>query len=208
MRFILCLLLSHCSKPASPAEPAKPMPAPPPLDTLVELGTSHGTIVVKLDQGKAPITTANFLAYVDSKFYEATVFHRVIPGFMIQGGGYDVSLKEKPPREMIKNEAHNGLTNKRGTIAMARTNVPDSATSQFFINVVDNPRLDHRDTTPSGMGYCVFGEVVEGMEVVDRIAATRTTCPSKSRAPCDAALPPGMMDVPADPVLVQRAQRR
>jgi peptidyl-prolyl cis-trans isomerase A (cyclophilin A) len=138
----------------------------------VKLVTSMGDITLELDAAKAPITVENFLSYVKAGHYSDTVFHRVIDGFMIQGGGMDVKLSEKPTRAPIKLESQNGLRNLRGTIAMARTSVPDSATSQFFINVVDNARLDY----PSfdGHGYAVFGRVVAGMEVVDKIKAVAT----------------------------------
>jgi peptidyl-prolyl cis-trans isomerase A (cyclophilin A) len=138
----------------------------------VKLVTSMGDIMLELDAAKAPITVENFLGYVKAGHYNDTVFHRVIDGFMIQGGGMDAKLNEKPTRAPIKLESQNGLRNLRGTIAMARTGVPDSATSQFFINVVDNARLDY----PSfdGHGYAVFGRVVAGMEVVDKIKAVAT----------------------------------
>jgi len=125
---------------------------------------------------KAPLTVRNFLRYVDAKFYDGTIFHRVMGGFMIQGGGFTRGLKEKATLAPIRNEAGNGLANKRGTIAMARTQVVDSATAQFFINVVDNPLLDHRDNTVDGYGYCVFGRVIEGLATVDKIknVPTRT----------------------------------
>ncbi|MBR6021220.1 MAG: peptidyl-prolyl cis-trans isomerase [Kiritimatiellae bacterium] len=142
--------------------------------TDVVIKTSKGDIRVRLDMDKAPITVQNFLSYVDEGFYAGTTFHRVIDGFMIQGGGIDREMRQKPTHRPIKNEAANGLKNKRGTIAMARTSVVDSATSQFFINVVDNGFLDFRAPTPQGYGYCVFGEVVEGMDVVDAIKGVRT----------------------------------
>ena len=135
----------------------------------VRLATSAGDIVIELDAAKAPGTVANFMSYVRAGHYDGTVFHRVIDGFMIQGGGMDARLREKPTKAPIKLEAGNGLSNVRGTLAMARTNNPDSATAQFFINVVDNPRLDS-----FGGGYAVFGRVVEGMDVVDRIRAVPT----------------------------------
>ncbi|MBI4717706.1 MAG: peptidyl-prolyl cis-trans isomerase [Planctomycetes bacterium] len=138
----------------------------------VKLETTLGDIVVELDAAKAPITTENFLTYARDKFYDGTVFHRVISNFMIQGGGYDTDLNEKPTRSPIKNEWENGLKNVRGTIAMARTTAPDSASAQFFINVVDNPKLDQ--PISGGAGYAVFGKVVEGMDVVDKIRATPT----------------------------------
>ena len=135
----------------------------------VRLATSAGDIVIELDAAKAPGTVANFMSYVRAGHYDGTVFHRVIDGFMIQGGGMDARLREKPTKAPIKLEAGNGLSNVRGTLAMARTNNPDSATAQFFINVVDNPRLDS-----FGGGYAVFGRVIEGMDVVDRIRAVPT----------------------------------
>jgi cyclophilin family peptidyl-prolyl cis-trans isomerase len=140
----------------------------------VVMETSLGSITLELDNTKAPLTVANFLAYADAGFYDGTIFHRVIPNFMIQGGGYSADLKAKPTRPSVKNEAGNGLKNLRGTIAMARTRVVDSASSQFFINHKDNPALDHRAPTPDAFGYAVFGKVVSGMEVVDRIATVQT----------------------------------
>lgn len=140
----------------------------------VVMETSYGSITIELDSAKAPGSVANFLAYVDAGFYDGTIFHRVIPDFMIQGGGFTADLKQKPTRPAIKNEAANGLRNLRGTIAMARTNVVDSATSQFFINHKDNPFLDHRAPNPKDFGYAVFGRVSSGMDVVDRIAGVQT----------------------------------
>jgi peptidyl-prolyl cis-trans isomerase A (cyclophilin A) len=139
----------------------------------VTLDTSEGTIVLELYPDKAPKTVANFLDYVQAGHYRGTVFHRVIDGFMIQGGGYDEKLAQKPTRAPIPLEAKTGLKNERGTVAMARTNVPDSATAQFFINVVNNANLDYPN--PDGNGYAVFGRVVEGMDVVDRIKAQPTS---------------------------------
>ena len=140
----------------------------------VKLETSYGDIVIALDSAAAPVTAANFIGYVDSGFYNGTVFHRVIPGFMIQGGGLTADMKEKATRPPIINEAGNGLKNLRGSIAMARTNDPNSATAQFFINLVDNSFLNHTADTPEGWGYCVFGKVTSGMEIVDSIAKTST----------------------------------
>jgi len=140
----------------------------------VLMKTSEGDITIELYPDKAPITVRNFLSYVDEKFYDGTIFHRVIKGFMIQGGGLTPDFQEKPSKSPIKNEAANGLKNKRGTIAMGRTNVIDSATCQFYINHVDNPGLDHRENTPDGFGYAVFGKVIEGMDVVDAIANVKT----------------------------------
>ena len=136
--------------------------------------TSMGSITVELDDAKAPITVKNFLDYAASGHYDGTIFHRVIDGFMIQGGGFTKAMDQKPTKAPIKNEAANGLTNKRGTIAMARTMVVDSATSQFFINLIDNSFLDHRSPDPRGFGYAVFGKVTDGMDVVDRIAKVKT----------------------------------
>jgi peptidyl-prolyl cis-trans isomerase A (cyclophilin A) len=140
----------------------------------VKLVTSLGEIVVELDAKNAPKSTANFLQYVKSGFYKGTVFHRVIDGFMVQGGGFTADMNQKPTRPSIPLESRNGLSNVRGTLAMARTSVPDSATSQFFINVVDNPRLDAANAA-DGNGYAVFGKVVSGMDVVDKIRAVPTT---------------------------------
>jgi len=136
--------------------------------------TSMGTITLELDEEKAPTTVANFAEYAKSGHYDGTIFHRVIDGFMIQGGGFTKDMNQKPTREPIRNEAMNGLKNLRGTIAMARTMVVDSATSQFFINLVDNEFLDFTAPTPQGFGYAVFGRVTDGMDVVDRIAKVKT----------------------------------
>ena len=136
--------------------------------------TSMGTITVELDDAKAPVTVTNFIEYVKSGHYEGTIFHRVIDGFMIQGGGFTKDMNQKETRAPIKNEAANGLKNARGTLAMARTMVVDSATSQFFINLVDNDFLDYRGPDPRMFGYAVFGKVTDGMEVVDRIAKVKT----------------------------------
>jgi len=140
----------------------------------VLISTSEGDFVVELDRGKAPASVENFLGYVGQGFYNGTIFHRVISGFMIQGGGFTEGFEQKRTGAPIKNEADNGLKNDRGTIAMARTSDPHSATAQFFINTVDNDFLNHRSPTPNGWGYAVFGRVVEGMDVVDRIEAIPT----------------------------------
>ena len=158
----------------------------------VRLATSMGDIVVDLDAAKAPRTVANFVEYVKAGHYDGTIFHRVIGNFMIQGGGMEPSMKEKPTRAPIPLESRNGLSNTRGTVAMARTSVPDSATSQFFINVKDNPFLD-QPNSPDGNGYAVFGRVVEGMDVVAKIRAVRTGSAGMHR------------DVPAEPVLIKKA---
>ena len=141
---------------------------------MIKLNTNHGTIVLELAADKAPGTVENFLQYAKEGFYDGTIFHRVINGFMIQGGGMEPGMKEKPTRAPIRNEADNGLKNERGTIAMARTPDPDSASAQFFINLKDNDFLNFRAPTPEGWGYCVFGKVVEGMDVVDKIADVKT----------------------------------
>jgi cyclophilin family peptidyl-prolyl cis-trans isomerase len=161
---------------------------------IVLMETSLGTIKIELYPDKAPITVKNFLGYVDDKFYDGTVFHRVIPDFMVQGGGMLPGLKEKPTKDPIKNESTNGLSNSRGTLAMARTNVPDSATSQFFINHRDNTFLD-RAQSRDKVGYCVFGKVIEGMDVVDKIVAVKTG----SRGPHE--------NVPVQDVLIKSARR-
>lgn len=142
---------------------------------MVTLHTNFGDIKIALNFDKAPITAENFLTYCKDGFYDNTIFHRVIDGFMIQGGGMEAGMKEKTTREPIKNEANNGLSNKRGTIAMARTQAPHSASAQFFINVKDNTFLDFKEESLHGWGYCVFGEVVEGMDVVDKIKGVKTT---------------------------------
>jgi len=158
----------------------------------VELDTTMGKMLIELDEEKAPITTANFLRYVKEGFYNGTIFHRVIGNFMIQSGGHLPDMKEKTAYEPIKNEASNGLANSRGTIAMARTNDPDSAASQFYINLVDNNRLNF---VPGGSpGYAVFGKVVEGMDVVDKIGTVKTT----KRL--------SYFDVPVEPVLINSAK--
>ncbi len=160
---------------------------------MVKLTTNLGDITLELNAEKAPITVANFLKYVKSGFYDGVVFHRVIDDFMIQGGGFDTDMKQKKTDAEIKNEADNGLANDNYTIAMARTSIPDSASSQFFINVGDNDFLNHTAPTSSGWGYCVFGRVVEGMAVVDKIKAVKTT----SKA--------GHRDVPVEPVIIEKA---
>jgi len=160
---------------------------------VVVVQTSMGTIKIELAQDKAPVTVKNFLGYVDDKFYDGTIFHRVIPGFMIQGGGFQPGMKEKETKAEIKNESANGLSNARGTIAMARKRDPDSASAQFYINLADNSRgLDPHGAQP---GYTVFGKVIEGMDVVDKIAGVGTG----RRGPYD--------DVPADDVTIKSIRR-
>ena len=143
--------------------------------STVKLSTTKGDIVIELNEDKAPATVENFLNYVRDGFYDGTIFHRVIPDFMIQGGGFNDQMMQKPTQDPIKNEADNGLANDRGTIAMARTPDPDSATAQFFINHKDNAFLNYTAPSEQGWGYCVFGEVTEGMDVVDEIAKVKTT---------------------------------
>jgi len=162
---------------------------------VVVMETSLGNVKIELDQAKAPISVKNFLSYVDDKFYDGTIFHRVISSFMIQGGGFTADMQQKPTKAQIKNEAGNGLSNKRGTLAMARTMVVDSASSQFFINVVDNDFLDHRDNSSQGFGYAVFGKVIEGMDVVDKIKSVKTG--NKM----------GFQDVPMDAVVIKSIKR-
>ena len=163
------------------------------VKTRVSLMTSKGEIVVELDSVKAPKTVKNFLDYVNSGFYEGTIFHRVIKGFMIQGGGLTPDLNKKKTNDPIRNEASNRLSNRRGTIAMARTGEPHSATAQFFINTVDNAGLDFKNESQAGWGYCVFGKVVKGMPVVDAIEGVQTSSSGMMR------------DVPVTPVLITKA---
>ena len=160
----------------------------------VKLHTSHGTISIELDAEKAPETVQNFLAYVEAGHYDNTVFHRVIDGFMIQGGGFEPGMKQKPANNTVKNEADNGLKNTRGTVAMARTQDPHSASAQFFINVADNDFLDFRAPTAQGWGYCVFGRVTEGMDTVDAIKAVKTGASGFHQ------------DVPKEDVIIERAE--
>jgi peptidyl-prolyl cis-trans isomerase A (cyclophilin A) len=158
-------------------------------DPVVVMKTSLGEIQIKLYKDKAPLSVANFLAYVNKKFYDGTIFHRIIPTFMIQGGGFTPDMTKKPTAPPVKNEAQNGLKNTRGTLAMARTADPNSATAQFFINTVDNPGLDY--PKPDGAGYAVFGEVISGLDVVDKIKAVPTGTKD------------GMQNVPNEPVVIE-----
>ena len=164
--------------------------------TRVLMQTSLGNVTLELDAAKAPMSVENFLKYVDEGFYDGTVFHRVIDEFMVQGGGFTVDFERKNTRDPVKNEADNGLKNLRGTIAMARTSQPDSATAQFFVNLVDNAFLDHREKTRRGWGYAVFGKVVDGMNVIDEIAKLATT-----------ARPNGMRDVPIELPIIKSMSR-
>ena len=161
---------------------------------MIKLTTNHGVIGLELNVEKAPKTVANFLAYVEAGHYNNTVFHRVIKNFMIQGGGMEPGMKQKPCNAPVENEAGNGLKNTRGSVAMARTNDPHSATAQFFINTVDNDFLDFKSPSGQGWGYCVFGEVVEGLDVVDKIRAVKTG--NKG----------GHQDVPAEDVIIEKAE--
>ena len=161
---------------------------------MIKLHTSLGVITLELDAEKAPKTVKNFIEYVESGHYNGTIFHRVIDGFMVQGGGMTPDMQQKPTRDTIENEANNGLKNERGTIAMARTQAPHSASAQFFINVADNEFLNHRSPDLQGWGYCVFGKVVEGMDVVDKIRAVKTGRRGF------------FQDVPNEDVIIERAE--
>ena len=176
---------------AACAEPSQETEVP-----VVVMETSKGTVRIELFPEEAPLTVENFLAYVDSGFYDGLTFHRVVPGFVIQGGGYEADMvKREPTRAPIQNESGNGLDNLRGTLSMARTQAAHSATSQFFVNLVDNGMLDHGARPGETFGYAVFGRVVDGMGVIDEIAQVRTGQKA------------GMADVPVDPVVIQRAYR-
>lgn len=159
----------------------------------VKLSTNHGEILIELDVANAPLSAANFLSYVRAGHYDGTIFHRVIKGFMVQGGGFDAAMSQKPTQAAIQNEANNGVKNVKYTLAMARTNAPHSATAQFFINTVDNGFLDFKSESPSGWGYAVFGKVVQGQDVVDKIEKVRT-----GRAG-------GHTDVPVEAVVIEKA---
>jgi peptidyl-prolyl cis-trans isomerase B (cyclophilin B) len=188
---ILCGLLLLT---LAPRAGTTPLPAKFLAPDAVVVETSFGRITLKLFPDKAPLTVANFLSYVDDRFYDDTVIHRVIPNFMMQGGGYDADLVEKKGHAPVKNESANGLSNKRGTLAAARATDPDSATSQFFVNVKDNAFLD-RASSPDKAGYCVFGEVTAGMDVVDRIMQVATGPRG------------GHQDVPLQPVVIKSVRR-
>lgn len=198
----LSVLLLGCKEntpmPQPTAPKAQPAAAKTPTSSnvpLVEITTSMGKIRVELDEAKAPITVKNFLRYVDEGFYDGTIFHRVINGFMIQGGGFTESMQQKSTHEPIKNEATNGLKNVLGTLAMARTSVVDSATAQFFINVADNAFLDNRGTDAQSYGYAVFGKVTQGLDVVDKIKAV----PVSNRGPIE--------NVPTQAVVILSVKR-
>ena len=194
------LTLSARAQEPIPAVPVPDATATPTPETpkeenpMVILKTSKGDITIELFEKEAPVTVANFLKYVDSGFYKGTIFHRVIDGFMIQGGGFTRDMNQKSTRAPIKNEAANGLKNARGTLAMARTQDPNSATAQFFINLISNDFLDFRSPDPRGIGYCVFAKVVSGMDVVEKIRNTPT-----------GAAGPFPSDVPKTPVIINSA---
>jgi cyclophilin family peptidyl-prolyl cis-trans isomerase len=183
---ILLALLGFLLQTPAPAPPLRPADGNP----VVLIETSAGTITAELYKDRAPVSVENFLEYVRDGHYAGTIWHRVVRGYVIQGGGYTPDLQEKPVRPPIQNEATNGLSNRRGTLAMARTRQARSATSQFYINVANNESLDHRGYAPDDFGYAVFGRVLQGMEVVDKIAAGTTTTRN------------GMEDVPVSPVLI------
>jgi len=191
--FVL-VLLAACSKSGTDTAGGGAQSAATPA---VILKTSVGEIEIELYADKAPESVKNFLAYVDEGFYDGTIFHRVIKDFMIQGGGYDGGRQKKPTRSPIKNEANNGLKNEIGTVAMARTSVPDSATSQFFINVENNAFLDFRDATPEAWGYAVFGRVTRGMDVVEKIENAETEDGGGA-----------FRNIPKSPVVIESARRK
>lgn len=182
MRFLLLLIAALIAAPATAAD-----------NPRVELKTSQGTIVVEIYADRAPKSAANFMQYVKDGFYNGTIFHRVIDGFMIQGGGFDRDMRQKAARATIENEAANGLKNETGTLAMARTPNPHSASAQFFINVKDNDFLNYREATPQGYGYAVFGRVTQGMDVVMKIAKVATATTGQ------------FQNVPREPVVIQSA---
>lgn len=185
------LAAQRATRPVQVPPLQAPAPEPAPGNPVVVVSTSLGDITIELFKERAPVSVANFLQYVQEGFYPGTVFHRVKPGFMIQGGGFAASLEEKPTRAPIQNEATNGLRNTRGTVAMARTRQLRSATAQFYVNLMDNRMLDHAGYSPDDFGYAVFGRVLAGMDVVDRIAAV----PTKSVGDMD--------DVPVEPVVIK-----
>ena len=186
---VIALATGAIAGPQAAATKPAPAKATAAGDPVVVMKTSLGEIQIKLNKDKAPVSVENFLGYVNKKFYDGTIFHRIIPSFMIQGGGFTPDMTKKATGPAIKNEAQNGLKNARGTIAMARTADPNSATAQFFINTVDNPGLDY--PKPDGAGYAVFGEVVAGMDVVDKIKDVPTTTKA------------GMRDVPVTAVVIE-----
>jgi cyclophilin family peptidyl-prolyl cis-trans isomerase len=190
---IFLLLLGLLQQKPTPAPTVQPAPGNP----VVVIDTSAGPITIELFKDQAPVSVENFLQYVKDGFYEGTIWHRVVPGYVIQGGGYSPQLAEKPTRPPIQNEATNGLSNRKGTVAMARTRAARSATSQFFINLADNPGLDHRGFAPDDFGYAVFGRVIDGWVAIDKIAAAKTTTTKD-----------GMDNVPETPILIKGASVR
>jgi peptidyl-prolyl cis-trans isomerase B (cyclophilin B) len=191
---ILILSVLLCFSATSTLAMENKMSQAPVVSTKVKFTTTLGTIIVQLNAEKAPVSSANFLTYVNEGFYNGTIFHRVIKGFMAQGGGFDTAFNQKTVHDPIKNEADNGLKNQRGTLAMARTNDPNSATAQFFINLKNNDFLNHTSPSTSGWGYAVFGEVVEGMDVVDKMAEQATG--NKG----------GHQDVPKTDIVIEKAE--
>lgn len=196
MMFVLGLVIATALQaPAKPAEtpqaPPASAPRPAPGNPVVVVATTLGDFTVELYRDRAPVSVENFLQYVADGFYSGTIFHRVVPNFVIQGGGLTTRMQEKPTRPPIQNEATNGLRNLRGTLSMARTRALRSATSQFYVNLADNVALDHRGFTPDDFGYAVFGRVIAGMEVVDAIAAVKTA----SAGPHE--------NVPVEPVVIK-----
>jgi len=184
---ILFALLGFLLQAPAPAAPLQPAPGNP----VVVIETSAGSITVELYKDRAPVSVENFLQYMGDHHYDGTIFHRVVPGYVIQGGGYTPQFVERPTRAPIQNEATNGLTNRRGTVAMARLQSARSATAQFYINLANNPALDHRGYSPGDFGYAVFGRVLEGMDVVDRIGQGK------------AGTRDGMDEVPLEPVVIK-----
>ena len=184
---ILFALLGFLLQAPAPAAPLQPAPGNP----VVVIETSAGSITVELYKDRAPVSVENFLQYMRDHHYDGTIFHRVVPGYVIQGGGYTPQFVERSTRPPIQNEATNGLTNRRGTVAMARLQSARSATAQFFINLANNPALDHRGYSPGDFGYAVFGRVLEGMDVVDKIGQGKTGSHD------------GMDEVPLEPVIIQ-----
>ena len=184
---ILFALLGFLLQAPAPAAPLQPAPGNP----VVVIETSAGSIIVELYKDRAPVSVENFLQYMGDHHYDGTIFHRVVPGYVIQGGGYTPQFVERPTRAPIQNEATNGLTNRRGTVAMARLQSARSATAQFYINLANNPALDHRGYSPGDFGYAVFGRVLEGMDVVDRIGQGKTGTRD------------GMDEVPLEPVVIK-----
>jgi cyclophilin family peptidyl-prolyl cis-trans isomerase len=186
---ILLVLLGLLQQKPAPAPPLPPAPGNP----VVVVETSAGPITIELFKDQAPVSVENFLQYVRDGFYTNTIWHRVVPGYVIQGGGYSADLVAKPTRPPIQNEATNGLSNRKGTVAMARTRAARSATSQFFINLLDNPGLDHHGLAPDDFGYAVFGRVIDGWDAVNAIASAKTTMTKE-----------GMENVPVTPIVIKR----